>query len=118
MRELLIRIGLVFLAFPTEATSRWRVLPSPQACTHVACRFVGHSNLLVLLNSIPPYWEYIRTSFYERIGSPNSDEGIAQLKRQSPLFSADKIAAPLLVVQGENDPRARKAESDCDCSAR
>jgi len=74
--------------------------------------FVGPSNLITLLNSIPPYWESIRTSFYERIGNPNTTEGVERLKSQSPLFSAHKIVAPLMVVQGENDPRVKKAESE------
>ena len=73
---------------------------------------VGPSNLLTLINSLPPYWESIRKTFYERMGDPDTDEGLEQLRRQSPLFSADKIVAPLLVVQGENDPRVKKAESD------
>ncbi|MDX6696256.1 MAG: hypothetical protein QOF02_3859 [Blastocatellia bacterium] len=73
---------------------------------------VGPSNLLTLLNSIPPYWESIRKVFYERMGDPATPEGKAQLERQSPLNSADKIKAPLLVVQGANDPRVNKAESD------
>jgi dipeptidyl aminopeptidase/acylaminoacyl peptidase len=46
------------------------------------------------------------------MGDPSTPEGQAQLEKQSPLFSADKIAAPLLVVQGQNDPRVKKAESD------
>ena len=33
-------------------------------------------------------------------------------KRQSPLNSASKIKAPLLVIQGANDPRVNKAESE------
>jgi dipeptidyl aminopeptidase/acylaminoacyl peptidase len=74
--------------------------------------FVGPSNLITLLNSIPPYWEAIRQTFHERMGDPNTPEGEAQLIRQSPLFSADQIVAPLLVVQGQNDPRVLKAESD------
>lgn len=73
---------------------------------------VGPSNLMTLLNSIPAYWESIRKVFYLRMGDPATPEGEAQLKRQSPLFSADKIKAPLLVVQGANDPRVKKAESD------
>jgi dipeptidyl aminopeptidase/acylaminoacyl peptidase len=73
---------------------------------------VGPSNLLTLLNSIPPYWESIRKVFYERMGDPSTPEGKAQLERQSPLNSADKIRSPLLVVQGANDPRVNKAESD------
>lgn len=74
--------------------------------------FVGPSNLITLLNSIPPYWEAARTTFHIRMGDPSTPEGQAQLEKQSPLFSADKIAAPLLVVQGQNDPRVKKAESD------
>jgi len=74
--------------------------------------YVGPSNLITLLNSIPPYWESIRTIFNERMGNPNTEAGKAQLIRQSPLTSANKIKAPLLVVQGANDPRVNKAESE------
>ncbi len=73
---------------------------------------VGPSNLITLLGSIPPYWESIRKTFTERMGDPATPEGRAQLERQSPLNSAGKIKAPLLVVQGANDPRVNKAESD------
>jgi len=73
---------------------------------------VAPSNLETLLQSIPPYWEAIRTTFYKRMGDPNTPEGLAQMKRQSPLTSADKIKTPLLVVQGANDPRVNKRESD------
>jgi dienelactone hydrolase len=73
---------------------------------------VGPSNLITLLNSIPPYWEFIRKIFHERMGDPSTPQGKAQLERQSPLNAAAKIKAPLLVVQGQNDPRVKKAESD------
>src|SRR5205814_8351726 len=46
------------------------------------------------------------------MGNPNTPAGLAQLKRQSPLNSADKIKAPLLVVQGANDRRVNRAESE------
>src|SRR5687767_1956070 len=73
---------------------------------------VGPSNLITLLESIPPYWEQIRKLFYERMGDPNTPEGKAQLLRQSPLTAAAKIKTPLLVIQGANDPRVTKRESD------
>jgi dipeptidyl aminopeptidase/acylaminoacyl peptidase len=73
---------------------------------------VGPSNLMTLLESIPPYWEQIRKLFYERMGDPNTPEGKAQLLRQSPLSAAAKIKTPLLVIQGANDPRVNKRESD------
>jgi Prolyl oligopeptidase family/Protein of unknown function (DUF3108) len=50
--------------------------------------------------------------FTERMGDPSTPEGKAQLERQSPLNSAAKIKAPLLVIQGANDPRVNKAESE------
>jgi dipeptidyl aminopeptidase/acylaminoacyl peptidase len=73
---------------------------------------VAPSNLLTLLETIPPYWESGRVIFHERMGNPNSPEGKKQLERQSPLNSAAKIKTPLLVVQGANDPRVKKAESE------
>ncbi len=73
---------------------------------------VPPSNLVTLLEAIPPYWEAARSIFYKRMGNPNTPEGLAQMKRQSPLTNADKIKTPLLVVQGANDPRVNKRESD------
>ncbi len=77
-----------------------------------AVSIVGPSNLLTLLESIPPYWEAGRKMFHMRMGDPTTPEGKKQLERQSPLNSAAKIRTPLLVVQGANDPRVKKAESD------
>ena len=74
--------------------------------------FVGPSNLFTLLNSIPPYWEAVRRQFDYFVGNPNDPEDRKRLERQSPLFSIDRMKAPLLVVQGANDPRVKKAESD------
>jgi dipeptidyl aminopeptidase/acylaminoacyl peptidase len=77
-----------------------------------AVAIVAPSNLNTLLTAIPPYWEAIRTTFYKRMGNPNTPEGKAQLDRQSPLNSANKIKTPLMVVQGANDPRVNKTEAD------
>lgn len=73
---------------------------------------VAPSNLITLLESVPPYWESIRTTFYERMGNPTTEEGKKLLIERSPLTHADKIKTPLLVVQGANDPRVNKRESD------
>jgi dipeptidyl aminopeptidase/acylaminoacyl peptidase len=77
-----------------------------------AVDIVGPSNLITLLDSIPPYWEAARKVFNRRMGDPGNPEGKAQLQRQSPLNSATKIKTPLMVVQGANDPRVNKAEAD------
>jgi dipeptidyl aminopeptidase/acylaminoacyl peptidase len=77
-----------------------------------AVDIVGPSNLITLLDSIPPYWEAARLVFYNRMGDPRTPEGKAQLVRQSPLSSAQRIKTPLLVAQGANDPRVKKAEAE------
>lgn len=77
-----------------------------------AVAYVAPSNLITLLNSIPPYWESIRMVFNKRMGDPKTPEGRAQLERQSPLNFASKIKTPLMVVQGANDPRVKRTESD------
>jgi dipeptidyl aminopeptidase/acylaminoacyl peptidase len=70
----------------------------------------GVSNWVRTLTSIPPYWESFRKALYKEIGDPRLDE--AYLKRISPLFHADAIRRPLMVLQGANDPRVLKVESD------
>lgn len=74
--------------------------------------FVGPSNLITLLNSVPPYWKPMIKIFDTRVGDPSDSTDVERLKKQSPLFSADQITAPLLVIQGANDPRVKKQESD------
>jgi dipeptidyl aminopeptidase/acylaminoacyl peptidase len=70
----------------------------------------GVSNWVRTLQSIPPYWESFRKSLYKEIGDPNTQ--LEMLKETSPLFHADKIRRPLIVLQGANDPRVIKPESD------
>ena len=73
---------------------------------------VGPSNLLTLLESIPPYWEAGRIMMYRRMADPGTPQGRELLEQESPLFSAGRIRTPLMVVQGANDPRVKKAESE------
>ncbi|MBV9619263.1 MAG: S9 family peptidase, partial [Verrucomicrobia bacterium] len=70
----------------------------------------GVSNWVRTLQSIPPYWEAQRKALYAEIGNPETD--LEMLRETSPLFHADKITKPLIVLQGKNDPRVIKPESD------
>jgi len=72
---------------------------------------VGPSNLFTLLQTIPPYWEAGKQQFYQRMGNPTTEEGKALLHERSPLFMADRIKVPLLIGQGQNDPRVNVRES-------
>lgn len=70
----------------------------------------GVANWLRTLESIPPYWESFREALYQEIGNPETQRDF--LIETSPLFHADKINVPLMVLQGANDPRVIKPESD------
>jgi dipeptidyl aminopeptidase/acylaminoacyl peptidase len=73
---------------------------------------VGISNLVTLLETIPPYWEPQIELFATRVGDHRTEEGRAFLARRSPLTYVDQIEKPLLIGQGANDPRVKQAESD------
>ncbi len=77
-----------------------------------AVDIVGPSNLITLMESIPPYWEAARKTFAVRMGDVSTPEGKALLAERSPLHSADKIKTPLLVAQGANDPRVNRREAE------
>lgn len=70
----------------------------------------GVANWLRTLESIPPWWESFREALYDEMGDPATDR--ERLRRISPLFHAENIVDPLLVLQGANDPRVLKVESD------
>lgn len=72
--------------------------------------YVGVSNLLTFMKTIPPYWTTELEKLYEMVGDPEKDK--EQLIATSPALQAQKIKAPLLIVQGAKDPRVNKAESD------
>jgi len=74
--------------------------------------YVGPSNIITLLKSIPPYWAPMKRTFAIRVGDMEKPDELKVLEEQSPLNSAKNIKAPLFVIQGANDPRVKKAESD------
>ncbi|WP_461629251.1 alpha/beta hydrolase family protein [Labilibaculum euxinus] len=77
----------------------------------VGVNIFGVTNWLRTLKSIPPYWESFRNALYAEIGDPTTIDSVA-LYNKSPLFFADKVTKPLMVLQGANDVRVLKAESD------
>lgn len=72
--------------------------------------YVGPSNLFTFLNTMPAYWEPDRQKIYSQVGDPVKDKEL--LEQVSPLHHADQIRVPLMIAQGANDPRIKKAESD------
>jgi dipeptidyl aminopeptidase/acylaminoacyl peptidase len=75
-----------------------------------AVDIVGPSNLITLIETVPPYWAPIIAQFHNRVGDPVTDRDF--LWSRSPLSRADQIRIPLLIAQGANDPRVKQAESE------
>jgi dipeptidyl aminopeptidase/acylaminoacyl peptidase len=75
-----------------------------------AVDIVGPSNLITLIESIPPYWAPLISQFHRRVGNPETERDF--LWSRSPLSRAESIRIPLLIAQGANDPRVKQAESE------
>jgi dipeptidyl aminopeptidase/acylaminoacyl peptidase len=73
---------------------------------------VGPSSIVTLLETIPPYWKPSVAIWKNRVGDHTTEEGRAALMAVSPLTHLDKIKKPLLILQGANDPRVKRSESD------
>ncbi len=75
-----------------------------------ALAIVGPSNLITFINTIPPYWSTFLAMLKERVGDPETEAEF--LESRSPLTHVDRIRIPLLIAQGANDPRVKRAESE------
>ena len=75
---------------------------------------VGISNLRTVLENTQGYRRDLRRAEY---GDERDPEMRAFLERISPLNNVDRIDIPLLVVQGQNDPRVPVTESEQIVSA-
>ncbi|MBU3864832.1 S9 family peptidase [Streptomyces sp. 4503] len=78
-----------------------------------AIDYVGISNLANVMRSMPPFLQPgLVANWYRYVGDPADPEQEADMLARSPITRVEHIKAPLMVVQGANDPRVVKAESD------
>tara|TARA_B100001057_G_scaffold66821_1_gene60528 strand:+ start:8507 stop:10447 length:1941 start_codon:yes stop_codon:yes gene_type:complete len=77
---------------------------------NVGVDIFGVTNWLRTLESIPPWWAAQKDALYDEMGDPAIDR--ERLERISPLFHAENIEKPMIVLQGANDPRVLQIESD------
>ena len=77
-----------------------------------AVDFFGPSNLITFMETVPPYWRPLRALMDIRVGNPDDETYAAMLEEYSPLNYPENITMPIFIVQGDNDPRVVKAESD------
>lgn len=74
--------------------------------------FVGVSDLATLLEDAPRYWRPYMPFWHAFAGNPAIPEQREELNKRSPLYHADKLQNPLLVIHGRNDPRVKVDQSE------
>ena len=74
--------------------------------------FFGISDFKSLLASYPAYWAAFSTFTYKKYGDPKNSEHAKYQYERSPLNFTERIERPLLVVQGGNDRRVPKEQSE------
>jgi dipeptidyl aminopeptidase/acylaminoacyl peptidase len=89
--------GFMTLTCVTKAPELWKC----------AVDIFGPSNMFTFLNSIPEHW---KPGTYDLVGHPEKDKDL--LTERSPFNFVDNIKCPMLIIQGANDPRVVKSESD------
>lgn len=72
-----------------------------------AVDIVGPANLVTFAKAVPPFWKRFMK---EWVGDPDEDHDF--LMERSPITYVDQLRCPILIIQGANDPRVVKAESD------
>lgn len=77
----------------------------------VGVNFFGVTNWIRTLRSVPPFWAAMRDALYKEMGDPFTADSI-MLYQISPLFHGRNVKNPVLILQGANDPRVLKVESD------
>ncbi len=77
----------------------------------IGVNIFGVTNWLRTLKSIPPWWESFKDALYLEMGDPNTADSV-RLYDISPLFHADQVKNPVMVLQGAKDPRVLQVESD------
>ncbi len=68
---------------------------------------VGPSNLVTFARAVPPFWKRYMKKW---VGDPEEDYEF--LMERSPITYVERLKCPILIIQGANDPRVVKAESD------
>jgi len=104
------RVGILGISYGGYATlAGVTFTPDVYAAAVDIC---GPSDLPSLLASFPPYWESAREMFHARVADPTTPDGLALLQAESPLNFVERIKTPLMVMQGENDPRVNVSQAE------
>jgi len=73
---------------------------------------VGPADLEALSRNFPDYWKPFMHRWNRFNGDPANPEELQRMRDRSPLYHADKVKRPLLIIHGANDVRVKQDQSD------
>jgi dipeptidyl aminopeptidase/acylaminoacyl peptidase len=85
--------------------------------THTPGRFAcgislfGMSDIASLVGDAPPYWALGMFQWHDYVGDPAKPEDLQRMREKSPLYRADQVQGPLLILQGARDARVHLDQS-------
>ena len=104
------RVCLLGGSYGGFATLAELTRPTPYRC---GIDYAGPVDLETLMKAFPPSWKpFLPRSWYRFVGDPGIPAQVAAMRARSPIYSVDRIRAPLLIFQGANDPRVTQIQSD------
>ena len=72
----------------------------------------GISDISTMLQEVPVYWTGWPDWYRKYIGDPGDPEDLADIRDRSPLYNAENVQSPILMIQGANDVRVIRDQSD------
>jgi dipeptidyl aminopeptidase/acylaminoacyl peptidase len=85
--------------------------------THTPGRFAcaislfGVSDLVSLVENAPPYWNLGIFKWHDYAGNPANPDDAQRMRDWSPLYKADQVRGPILILQGARDTRVHLNQS-------
>ncbi len=89
--------GFAVLSATTRLPEHWKA----------AVDIFGPSNLVTFAKAVPEHWKPFMADL---LGDPDTEANF--LHSRSPMTYIDQLKCPILIIQGANDPRVVKPESD------
>lgn len=77
-----------------------------------AVSYVGPSSLIAMIESFPDYYRPYLGSFFAAVGDPQIESNRKDMESRSPINFVENIKAPILLIQGANDPRVPQPQSE------
>ncbi|MEM9580727.1 MAG: S9 family peptidase [Pseudomonadota bacterium] len=72
----------------------------------------GVSDISTMIGEVPVYWTGWPDWVRKYLGDPDNEDDLQMMRDRSPLYHADNVQSPVMIIQGSNDVRVVQSQSD------